>query len=579
MPEKVKTAFHSEKYFDDDIQRVDDWLYSIGINPRDLLKEELEKYCKDGLNFKQGRRIYLRFPDTIRRGLDILFPAYFPLEEPRIALAGESKFRIWPHIERNGMICFDSEKRYPKVSSDPCKLVEDSLEQACKLIERLASGERVDKDFHNEFSSYCKNEKNIKVYSLINLSQHLCKDRAIFVMRRKRSDDYVIGDSKQSIKDWAKNRDFGEEDICQAYLFWIDGYFIPERYPDSLADVQELVKDKEQLSNLASKKSPCILVLLGIVTRNGPALIFIRAKISKKERKKKTNLCKLNAIQRYNDVSTACVTRVDPEWIHGRGQNEGANTLHEKIVAIIGCGSIGAPVAVLLAQSGVGKFILIDPDIVEWSNISRHPLGASCVNKQKVKALREKLLRDFPHKKIDIIAEDLTAVLHKYQSALASADLIVATPGALGAETQLDSWHAATGRVRPILYGWTEEYACAGHGTLICKDGSYQDGFDHSTGEPIQITGDKWKKNAERQEPACGAIFYPYGPIEISFINTMISQLAIDALLGNQTSTIHRIWVASNDMLAKLGGNWSDDYKRLCGETPGMHIFERRWNK
>jgi len=40
-------------------------------------------------------------------------------------------------------------------------------------------------------------------------------------------------------------------------------------------------------------------------------------------------------------------------------------------VAILGCGGVGAGVAIHLARSGINKFILIDNDVVETSNINR----------------------------------------------------------------------------------------------------------------------------------------------------------------------------------------------------------------
>jgi len=41
-------------------------------------------------------------------------------------------------------------------------------------------------------------------------------------------------------------------------------------------------------------------------------------------------------------------------------------------VALIGLGSMGASMALELARAGVGRMILIDPDIMEIANISRH---------------------------------------------------------------------------------------------------------------------------------------------------------------------------------------------------------------
>ena len=56
---------------------------------------------------------------------------------------------------------------------------------------------------------------------------------------------------------------------------------------------------------------------------------------------------------------------------------------------IIGCGGTGFWTAVLLAMSGVKELILIDPDVLEASNLNRLPLTDSYVGTNKVFAARE----------------------------------------------------------------------------------------------------------------------------------------------------------------------------------------------
>ncbi len=43
-------------------------------------------------------------------------------------------------------------------------------------------------------------------------------------------------------------------------------------------------------------------------------------------------------------------------------------------VAVVGCGALGTHLADMLARAGVGKLILVDRDIVEWSNLQRQSL-------------------------------------------------------------------------------------------------------------------------------------------------------------------------------------------------------------
>lgn len=43
-------------------------------------------------------------------------------------------------------------------------------------------------------------------------------------------------------------------------------------------------------------------------------------------------------------------------------------------VAVVGCGALGTHLADMLARAGVGRLILIDRDVVEWSNLQRQML-------------------------------------------------------------------------------------------------------------------------------------------------------------------------------------------------------------
>lgn len=54
-----------------------------------------------------------------------------------------------------------------------------------------------------------------------------------------------------------------------------------------------------------------------------------------------------------------------------------SSIMRDKNVIILGCGSVGSLVAVQLAKSGVGNFLLVDNDIVEYHNLCRHQCGIS----------------------------------------------------------------------------------------------------------------------------------------------------------------------------------------------------------
>lgn len=69
-------------------------------------------------------------------------------------------------------------------------------------------------------------------------------------------------------------------------------------------------------------------------------------------------------------------------------------------VIISGCGSVGSLLAIHLAKSGVGKFVLIDDDILEISNVSRHLCSLRDIGRRKVDAVREQILCVNPYAEV-----------------------------------------------------------------------------------------------------------------------------------------------------------------------------------
>jgi molybdopterin/thiamine biosynthesis adenylyltransferase len=65
---------------------------------------------------------------------------------------------------------------------------------------------------------------------------------------------------------------------------------------------------------------------------------------------------------------------------------ESQSKIAEAIAGVVGLGGTGAMVAQILSRIGVSKFVLVDPDIIEESNLSRLPYaGSTDVGKKKAK--------------------------------------------------------------------------------------------------------------------------------------------------------------------------------------------------
>lgn len=77
-------------------------------------------------------------------------------------------------------------------------------------------------------------------------------------------------------------------------------------------------------------------------------------------------------------------------------KKEQLDILCKRKVTIIGCGSGGSKVAEYLAKAGVGKFVLIDEDILTSQNVIRHACQLDNIGFEKVHAVKDKLQKINP---------------------------------------------------------------------------------------------------------------------------------------------------------------------------------------
>lgn len=82
---------------------------------------------------------------------------------------------------------------------------------------------------------------------------------------------------------------------------------------------------------------------------------------------------------------------------------EGQKRLKNSSVLVVGAGGLGSPMLLYLAAAGVGRIGIVDPDVVDMSNLQRQVLyNIADIGKSKAETAREKLLAMNPH--IDVQA-------------------------------------------------------------------------------------------------------------------------------------------------------------------------------
>lgn len=89
---------------------------------------------------------------------------------------------------------------------------------------------------------------------------------------------------------------------------------------------------------------------------------------------------------------------------------DGQRRLRAARVLLVGAGGLGSPAALYLAAAGVGTIGIIDPDVVDESNLQRQILhGARDVGRLKVESARERLAELDPRIVVHVRPERLTA--------------------------------------------------------------------------------------------------------------------------------------------------------------------------
>ena len=128
------------------------------------------------------------------------------------------------------------------------------------------------------------------------------------------------------------------------------------------------------------------------------------------------------------DTLCSCNTKLIPEESELFSRNKGlleTDSLAKKEVGIIGLGSGGSTIAVELAKAGVCKFVLIDFDRLELSNISRHICGVDDLGRFKTRAVRDAIKQKNPYALVNTVEIDITQNQEECSDALSQVDLII----------------------------------------------------------------------------------------------------------------------------------------------------------
>lgn len=522
--------------------------------------------------------------------LRLLLPEGFPFSRPRVAVDPAEPVLKWPHLEEGGLLCIASDE-VPNWSEDPVKSVAHAVGRAQTLVNDCLEG-RGFEQFEDEFVSYWNRWAKVEqpVRSLCRPDGPSRPVRAWFGKSCT-----IVAEDDANLQVWLEGF-FGEKMARDNFtpreipFIWLEKVLRPVDYPTNVGALIRLVQSDTEskallegllLDQTGSNKT----VLFGCHTRQGVGLGAVRILKPHAHRGGGDPLTKGGfrgippksiLLARYSvaPVVGANVIRCYHSWVHGRDHNLAVGALSTKSVVILGVGSAGSSVATLLAKSGVGKITLVDPQTLESENTSRHELGSNSVEKVKAAQLAASLRQRFPHLTIEVEGKSWQEFARIKLERLTSADLAISTIGAWSDESELNAAVLRLPSFAPILYGWTEPYAAAGHAVVFMDQTACLRCLTDDLGE-LRIPVTSWNGDTTKHIPACGGSFQPYGAVELEHTIALIAELALAVLRGEVRASTHRVWVGRRHVLERAGGHWNPEWvKANLDPSDGGRILE-----
>ncbi|WP_010188913.1 ThiF family adenylyltransferase [Sphingomonas sp. PAMC 26605] len=565
------------------LQQLGAWLeHQLGATPLDTAA--LSPWTLK--NFTYGWRLPTIRTATRLVTVDLLVDNRFPRSRPRAAWVDAPPFPSIPHVEDDGLFCAlsSNDSVDPEL---PVGVAQRVLGSVAQVLEEGLAGVNSG-DFQTEFLSYWNpTADGVEIISLLDPCE---PSRPIRLWRSKKG--MLAADSERAIRDYVR-RAFGKGAVAprmigKGLLLWLDAPLLPDAYPRTVDDLRGLAamcgaREAALFDAQLARGDTETIVVLGAPSGDGAVFAGVSVRRGHRGgylpgfRPGKVPPALMVAQRRDDRIVHSRVDRADGWWIHGRDSNPNVGDLLACTVGLIGCGSLGSPVARMLAAAGVGEQVLIDPETLTRANTGRHVLGAASAGRYKAPALADRLRRDFPHLTFEGFAMPWQPITRDRPELLARCNLLISTIGGWNDERELNEWHLADHFGGSLLYGWGEPHGVAGQAVLLGPgSGCLACGLDAHGDARLPVA--EFDTPTLRRETACGAFFQPYGAAEIEAIAVLVADLALDLLLDRATPGTHRLMAAPRRLVDLAGGRLTQAWQDLSGgRTLGGNQEETVW--
>lgn len=505
-------------------------------------------------------------------------PKTFPDKLPKIYLSKKEYADIAPipHVDKNRFVC----TRDPNVVF----INEDKSSEALAQLIKIATEEIINKgikkentaDFVKEFLAYWNEEAKLKFLSLYSPTDDIEKLKVVPFPKIFLNSKTIIAKTKEEAEKWLAplKIEIDEEHIEEAlYLPLPKPICMP--FPKNNKDIYEIIKDSGQeyvdaMQRYFAKNSSNLIILFSFPL-NGDRILAGWEHLRWKQKVfnggyigREYNLPLYLRMYRSGreTIHKIFVERLDKERLFKRGGIGIKPSIKNASIAIIGCGSLGSPLAVSLSKCGFSKFLLVDNERVESENVARHICGLSEAgnNILKSEAVKDRLLKHFPYIECSEYHEDILVLLQDKESLLNGYDLIVVAIGNTAVERRLNYLLRKQIITSPLLYLWMEPFGTAGQIFYIHPDkgGCYQCCLDNNGKFLHSVT--KPNNLFHRKECGCQSTFIPYSNLEIDHFISIVSKKIINFIEDRPDCSFLCTWLGDLPFLKSLGYQIRDEW-------------------
>lgn len=545
--------------------------------------EELQ----DGVDYEHvrklnsGARVWRITAQGKARGFTfcVAIPPTFPDCLPQFYLSEQDFISIgkMPHIDMNRFICTRDTAVVVANDDKPGEAIEELLQIAIGTIESGIQGES-HADFESEFLAYWNDgaiEKAILVCAPPETPVVLAK---YSLPSKLYGSSYLVATSDQYAASWLEKLGVSQSLHRIGAIQCIQLLKVPDAIPSTNGDLILMLQDCDDKSHAALQNFTGDTVLVHIM-RGNATLAFLWQHTIRDVNGFRRGMVPIPLVlkrSKSDPIVRLKLVRLDQDRLVRRAVDMGITIGNNVPLALIGCGSIGSTLAMLLAKSGVSDFILVDPDKLTEENVARHLCGCNvaATYMKKVDAVKQALGRHLPFVTCDTYDEDVRNLLRNNPDVFELARLMIFATADIGVERRANDFFRLH-NPKPVVYLWLEPYAVAGHLLYVspqngacfrcCMD---EEGF-------FRFAVAEKGQNLLCRESGCQSTFTPYGAVELEIFCGLACKEILKILVHPPDHSMLVTWIGDKEQFQSGGYRISDEY--AAHESYSLH--RRRLNR